>query len=411
MSKAILVNCRAILPDKIVDNAAVGISHGKIIFIKEAGANGEYEFNDSEYKDYQIIDLFGSLLAPGYIDLHVHGGLGADFYDGGRDNIKIITNYFARHGTTTLFATITTADMGRMERAMEDIINFIEDKSFSTGASIGGIYVEGPFCNVKRKGTFKAEYLLMPDTALMKSWIKAYGKHLKFIGLAPELEGSGEVIELLLENGIMPCIAHSDATCDEALKAIELGATHVTHCYNAMSGLHHREPGIVGTVLVDPRVTTEIICDFHHVHPMAIKLLLSCKMPEKVCLITDAMRATGLPDGEYVISEQKAVLKDGQVKIGGTTLAGSVLTMERAVKNVYQLGYGLTDVIKMATLTPAKIAGIDREVGSIEVGKDADLIVLNDNLDVCATLLKGETWLIDSSKGDQMFEILKEQVG
>jgi len=395
-----------------LDDAAVGISGGKIIFIKEAGTNAKYDLNDSECKDFQIIDLFGSYLAPGYIDLHVHGGKGADFYDGGRDNIKTITNYFALHGTTTLYATITTADIGRMEKAMEDIIEFIEGKSFPSGASIGGIYVEGPFCNVKRKGTFKAEYLLMPDTALMERWIKAYGRYLKLIGLAPELEGSAEVIELLVENGIKPCIAHSDATSDEALKAIELGATHVTHCYNAMSGLHHREPGIVGTVLVDPRVTTEIICDFHHVHPMAIKLLLNCKLPEKVCLITDAMRATGLPDGEYVISEQKAVLKDGQVKIGGTTLAGSVLTMDRAVKNVYQLGYRLTDVIQMATLTPAKIAGIDGEVGSIEVGKDADLIVLNDKLDVCATLLKGETWLIDSSEGDQKIaEKLKKQVG
>jgi len=384
----LLYNCTAITPDKIIEDAVVGISNNRIEYIGD-----NKDLLNKEIKTTKKVDLKGYYLAPGFIDLHVHGGNGFDFFDSDHYGYEKITEFYARHGTTTLLATITTGNFQRMTAAIQNLAAYIDKRENVQGATIAGMYIEGPFCSVDRKGTFKEEYLLNPSWETIKRWVENYGDKIVFIGIAPELPGAEKVIRKMISNGIKPCIAHSNATFDEAKKAIELGVYHSAHFYNGMRPFHHREPGLLSAILLNQDTTTELICDYYHVHPAAIEILLKLKTPSNVCLVTDGMRAVGLHDGKYTISEQTAVVKKGRVTIDNKTLAGSVLTMEQAVKNLFNLGYSLQDTIRMATSTPAKIAGIESERGGIEKGKIADLVVLKKDLTVWATLLNGSQWI------------------
>lgn len=384
----LLYNCTAITPEEIITDAVLGIANKRIEYIgqNKNPLNGKIKFTKK-------IDLKGFYLAPGFIDLHVHGGNGFDFFDSDHYGFKKITEFYARHGTTTLMATITTGCFKRMTSAIQNVAAFMDNEESLQGANIAGIYIEGPFCNIKRKGTFREEYLLTPSWEFIKPWVEDYGDKIAFMGLAPELPGAERVIKSLISRGIKPCIAHSNATFDETKKAIELGVCHSAHFYNGMRPFHHREPGLLSAIFLNQDTTTELICDYYHVHPAAIEILLKLKTPSSVCLVTDGMRATGLPDGKYSISEQTAVVEKGRVTIDNRTLAGSVLTMEQAVKNLFKLGYSLQDTIRMATSTPAKIAGIEHERGTMKKGKVADLVVLKNDLTVWATLLNGSQWI------------------
>ena len=395
----LLYNCTAITPREVIKNAVLGIKNKRIEYIGQSTNLLEDKIIVTEQ-----IDLKGRYLAPGFIDLHVHGGNGFDFFDSDHYGFNKITEFYAQHGTTTLMATITTGCFERMTSAIQNIATFIDNNKSLHGANIAGIYIEGPFCNIKRKGTFREEYLLSPSWKLIKPWVKDYGDKIAFMGLAPELPGADKVIEKLISNGVKPCIAHSDATFDETKKALDLGVHHTAHFYNGMRPFHHREPGPLSAILLNEGVTTELICDYYHVHPAAIEILLKLKTPSRVCLVTDGMRAAGLPDGEYMISEQTAVVEKGRVTIDNRTLAGSVLTMEQAVKNLFKLGYSLQDTIYMATSTPAKIAGIELERGSIEKGKIADLVVLKDDLTVYTTLLNGSQWINNTAQPKEVGE-------
>lgn len=389
----VLFNGTAVTPEKTIPDAVVAVSGGRITYLGQSMAEAKQQYSSARY-----LDLNGFYLAPGFIDLHVHGGNGADFYDAEEKGFSTITEFYAQSGTTALLATVTTGSLERMALAIERVATFIQSGGSPLGAHVAGIYLEGPFCNVKRKGTFKPEYLLLPDWKIIEPWIKNYGRWITFLGLAPELPGANLVIDNLRHFGVRPCVAHSDASFTEMEDAINRGVCHATHLFNGMRVFHHREPGLATAILLNDEVTAELICDFHHVHEAAIRLLLKCKKPKNVCLITDGMRAEGLPDGNYLISEQMAVLKNGRVMIGNDTLAGSALTMEQAVKNMVKLGFGMSEVIQMATATPARVAGISQERGSIEKGKIADLVILDQELSVLATLLRGTNWVFKPGK-------------
>ncbi|MTI94551.1 MAG: N-acetylglucosamine-6-phosphate deacetylase [Firmicutes bacterium] len=383
MTEFLLTAKRALTPNEKVSPAALAVRDGRIIYCGPDAEQARKLVPRAEQFDFP-----DATLAPGFVDLHVHGALGLDFYDCPPGRIGEVTAFFARHGTTTLLATITTGDLAQMERAVTALAAYSSDPN-PEGSWMPGVYLEGPFVSEARRGTFRPEYLRMPDWQLLASWVERFPGLFRFVGLAPELPGADIVIERLRAAGISVCICHTDASHRDLSRAVDLGASHITHFYNGMRPFLHRDPGVVGGVLAGADVSAELVCDYHHVHPLAIDVLMCCLGPGRVCLITDAMRATGCPPGEYIISEQIAVVRNGKAVIGANTLAGSILTMDQAVRNMLALGYGEQDVITMASATPARIAGLD-DRGSLAPGQVADIVILDSEYQVLATLLAGK---------------------
>jgi len=335
------------------------------------------------------IDAGGNYIVPGFIDVHVHGGGGADTMDGSVDAISRIARTHCRYGTTSFLPTTMTV----AKECIESSLAAVKEASIkgTKGAQILGIHLEGPFINEMMKGAQNSKYIAVPDVALMKDFYKASGKLIKIVTLAPELQGSRELICWLFKNNIVASAGHTNAVYEEIEDAIKSGLAHVTHTFNAMTGLHHRKPGVAGAALAFPELAAELIADGIHVHPAVMRIIVNAKGKDKVILITDAIRATGLPPGRYdlggqevIASKTKAMLKDG-------TLAGSVLTMNMAVKNmIYKVGVSLEDAICMATYNPAKCIGIENTKGSITTGKDADIVILDKKFETQKTIVKGE---------------------
>lgn len=372
-------------PDQYLEPAVVAVKDGRIVYAGTDVGQARKEAPGASVRAFP-----GCTLAPGFIDLHAHGAVGRDFYDCPGEAISEITDFFARQGTTTLLATVTTGKREQMGAAIAKIASCM--KTSGSGACIGGIYLEGPFCSHVRRATFLPQYLLEPDWSVLAPWVEQWGWAIKFVGLAPELPGATEVIKELQARHIRPCICHSDGGQADWEKARALGVAHLTHFYNGLAPFHHRNPGIVGGVLAQGEVTAELIADLYHVQPMTIDILLRCLGPQNICLVTDAMRALGCPPGEYTISEQRAVVRDGKALIDNNTLAGSLLTLAQAVRNMLALGYGEKEVLAMATKTPARAAGFaDR--GELKPRLMADLVFLDGEYQVAATVIGGELFL------------------
>ncbi len=340
--------------------------------------------------DEEVIDAKGKMVFPGFIDLHIHGGHGIDICDQNAD-LKTFCEYQLKHGTTSLLLTTRTMETNKIESTLLRLKESIDYLSRFNKINILGIHLEGPFLSQKYKGAQNPENLQAPSKEILKKWMQISGNNMRMITLAPELENAEEVIKFLKQNGIVVSAGHSDATYDQMEEAINWGVSHVTHFFNGMRGFHHREPGILGASLLSDKVTTEIILDTIHSHPMAAKLLVKNKKAEGVALITDSVRATGMADGEYVTEDRMLCVKDGIVRNSEGNLAGSTLTMNEAVKNVIELlQLPYPEVAQMASLTPATILGIDHEKGSIEVGKDADIVILNSDFEVEYSICEGE---------------------
>lgn len=330
------------------------------------------------------LDARGLYVSPGFIDIHCHGGAGADFMDGTIEAVITIANSSLVHGVTTLLGTILTAPIEKMRRAMAAILEARDER-------VAGIYVEGPFFSPLRKGAQSTRHLLQPSLRIYESLVDGFRDKIKIFALAPELPGAREVIRRLKEDGIRPSLAHSDATFEETKEAIELGIEHFTHFFNGMRGFHHRDPGAVGAAFLTPCVTLELIADGIHVHPEAVKFLVTTKGIDNICLITDAIRATGLEDGEYMLGDQRVRVQEGIARlIEGHSLAGSTLTMDQAIRNMVRFGVPLPDAVRAATLVPARVLGLEPRKGSLEIGKDADLVLLDMDLNVKVVLIRGE---------------------
>ena len=335
------------------------------------------------------IDAGGNYIVPGFIDVHVHGGGGADTMDGSVEAISRIARTHCRYGTTSFLPTTMTV----AKDCIESSLAAVKEASIkgTKGAQILGIHLEGPFINEMMKGAQNSKYIEAPDVALMKDFHKASGGLIKIVTLAPELQGSKELISWLCANKIIASAGHTNAVYEEIEDAVKSGLSHVTHTFNAMTGMHHRKPGAVGAALAFPELAVELIADGIHAHPAVMRIIVNAKGKDQVILITDAIRATGLPPGRYdlggqdvIASKTKAMLKDG-------TLAGSVLTMNMAVKNmIYKVGVPLEDAICMATYNPAKCIGMENTKGTIAPGKDADIIILDKNFETRKTIVKGE---------------------
>ena len=331
----------------------------------------------------------GAIVLPGFVDQHIHGAGGSDGMDGTVADLEIIAKTVAEEGTTSFLATTMTQSVENITKAMQAVKEYREGEH--DGARVVGIHLEGPFIAPAFKGAQPLEYVAKPDVDVFKAYNEASGNAIKIVSLAPEVEGSEELIAYLTENGIVSSIGHTGAKCADIEKAIAKGASNVTHTYNAQTPLHHREIGTVGSAMLFDELNCELICDTIHVSVPAMRLLVKNKPADKLSLITDAMRAKGIPDGVSELGGQVVYVKNGEARLEDGTLAGSVLRMNRAVQNmVEKVGVPFTQAVDYATINPARMVGIDGEAGSIAVGKRADFTVLNANYDVLCTVVGGK---------------------
>ncbi|MBO7187753.1 MAG: N-acetylglucosamine-6-phosphate deacetylase, partial [Clostridia bacterium] len=343
--------------------------------------------------DIEEIERFSSsaIIVPGFIDEHNHGADGGDAMDGSVEALSKIANAVSKEGTTAFLATTMTQSPENITKALNAVKDYIQN-DFKEGAKILGVHLEGPFISPKHIGAQPLEYVVNGSVETFKKYFQASGNSIKIVSLAPEMEGAEELIAFLKEKGVIASIGHSGAKYSDCENSVKWGVSNVTHTYNAQSGLHHRDVGVVGAGLLLDELNCEIICDTIHVSVPAIKLVIKNKPKDKVTLITDSMRAKHLPDGESELGGQLVIVKNGEARLENGALAGSVLKMNDAIKNVVtKVGVSFTDAIDFATVNPAKNLGIYDKTGSIKVGKNADLVVLNkETFEVLMTIREGK---------------------
>jgi N-acetylglucosamine-6-phosphate deacetylase len=338
----------------------------------------------------ELSDLRDLSAAPGYIDIHTHGFHGHDITAGTQEDIEQMAFELPRTGVTSFFPTIATTGRDETVRQIQRAADAAEALKGAQAAEITGIRLEGPFISHAKKGAQYEPGIRPPDPIELRELAAVGRGWVKMIDYAPEEDGEGLFLATAVELGIVPCIGHTAATYEQAIAAIDGGARHSTHLFNAMSRLEHRLPGAAGALLTDTRATVEMIADGIHLHPAILKLVVGCRGTRDVALITDAVIAAGLPDGEYEFTHRKVRVADGSVRLPDGTLAGSALTLDRAVRNMVALAsVSWSDAIRMATLTPARIAGIAQRKGSIAPGMDADLLMLDDHGHVRCTWVRG----------------------
>jgi N-acetylglucosamine-6-phosphate deacetylase len=341
-----------------------------------------------------ILDFCDASIAPGYIDLHIHGSAGFDVMGEAPQALPTIETLLARHGVTTYFPTTVTASLDATLRALERLARAIEDReqqaqsAHPARAFPMGIHLEGPFISHVRSGVHPLEFLLAPTLPLFEQFWQAARGRIRMMTIAPELEGSPEVIAEAARRGVCVSLGHSDADLATTERGIVAGARHATHTFNAMRPLDHRKPGIIGGVLTDGRISADIIADGIHLDPAIVKLFAEAKGPEQTVLITDGTSATGMPDGRYRLGSLEVDVKDGKCTSNGR-LAGSVLTMDRAVRNLARYAeWELPQAVAAATRNPARAARLANK-GVLADGADADFIVLSTQGEVLRTFIAG----------------------
>lgn len=331
----------------------------------------------------------GAVVVPGFIDEHVHGAGGADVMDGSVSALSAVAETIAKEGVTTFLATTMTQSRNKIIGAMSAIKQY-RALNKATGARLDGVHLEGPFISPAYKGAQPGQFIAKPDINVFNEYNEASGNAIKIVTLAPETEGMLGFIGSLKSKGIIASIGHTAAKEQDIAAAIEYGATHITHTFNAQSPVRHRDIGAAGSALLYDSLVCEIIADTVHVSVPALKLLFKTKNRASVILVTDAMRAKGLPDGVSELGGQTVYVRGNEARLADGTLAGSVLTMNCAVKNVVeQVGADFGRAIDSATINPAKALGIDKETGSVELGKRADFAVLSKSYDVLYTIRDG----------------------
>ena len=365
-------------------------------FISAVSSQGEVEIP----KNATVIDFTresrDAILAPGFVDIHMHGGAGLDVMRAAPAELTRLNKFLTTHGVTGYFATTVAAPLDQTCAALERIAEAIEaapsvgTNGDSVQARPLGIHLEGPFLSHKRRGVHPPENLLEPTIQIFERlWQAAHG-HVRMMTIAPELPGAIEVIAEAARRKVCVSIGHSDAIMEGARAAVKAGARHATHTFNAMRPLDHREPGIIGEVLTNEELTADIIADGIHLAPEVVKLFLKAKGIERAVLITDAIAAAGMPDGNYQLGPIQVEVKSGRCTSGGS-LAGSVLTMDRAVRNIVQFAdWKLRDAVRAATLNPARAAGLAHH-GHLTPGAEANLVVLGPDGEVKRTIVRGAT--------------------
>lgn len=380
----LIKNIRIITPYEVLDGYSVVIDGVKII-------NIDLEENIKADLISETIDGEGKFLSPGFIDIHNHGNSGYDFMDGTEEAIDKIGQFHLMNGVTSYLGTVLTSSYDDICNAVQNIANY-KNKDYLS--QLLGIHLEGPFLSVQKKGAQPEMHIKEPELEFIKKIKNISLNKLKMVSIAPEKRGAVEIIDYLKLNNITVAMAHSNATYDEAKNGINHGATVTTHLFNGMRDFNHREPGIIGASLLDDRVYCEIIYDRIHLHDGAVLIALKTKGADNIISVSDAMRASGLEDGMYELGGQRVTVNMGAARLESGNLAGSTLNLRNAVYNmVHFLNIPMQDAVKMATLSPAKAIGVDSNKGSIEIGKDADLLFLDNDINILSVMVGGH--LID----------------
>jgi len=382
--RIIIINGTIITPFHLVSGKAIIVEKGRIREIVN-----EEELSTATLTGAEVIEGKDKFIVPGYIDIHVHGGGGSDVMDGDYEAINQVAIAHSHFGTTSFLPTTMTMSKDKIIRSLLSICEAV--KKGTAGAEILGIHMEGPYINPEKKGAQKEDDIKKISLEEFLEFNQASGNLIRLVTIAPEMLGAIGLIKYLYKQGIIVSVGHTNATYVQTQAGIQAGLSHVTHVFNAMRELHHREPGVVGAALTSPELTVEVIADGIHIHPIVLKILTKIKEGEKIVLITDAMRAAGLKDGTYDLGGQEVIVAKGQARLKDGTLASSVLTMDKAVKNmVNKVGIQLPKAIQMASFNPAKSIGIDDKKGSLEPGKDADIVILNKNLETELSIVAGK---------------------
>ncbi|MBO0473813.1 N-acetylglucosamine-6-phosphate deacetylase [Enterococcus ureasiticus] len=348
----------------------------------EASETNAFSNEDMDHR----IDGQSQLLIPGMIDVHIHGANNFDMMDGTTKSIQEVSKKCLETGCTGFLVTSVTSSL---EALLTMIDRTKEVVGHEIGAKILGIHLEGPYLNVKRKGMQDPNYLRNPDLKEMDMIFERAGDLIKMVTVAPELPGCLELITYLKQKNVVVAIAHSDATYEEAQAAFQQGASHITHCFNAMPPIHHRAPGLVTAALENDTVSVQAIVDGIHLHPGIVRLLHKIKGADGVVLITDALQAMGVGDGAYEFGGHHVTVENGVARLNDGTLASSTVTMNEALRLSVEMGIPLEDAIKMGSTTPATILG-EKKLGKIAVGYDADLILLDKEFCVVEKIVKGQ---------------------
>ncbi|MEU3333521.1 N-acetylglucosamine-6-phosphate deacetylase [Streptomyces sp. NPDC006668] len=379
-STKVLAGARVVLPTGVVQDGRVVVEDTRIA--ATAAENAE------------VVDVSGHWLVPGFVDIHNHGGGGASFTSGTVDEVLHGIHTHRLHGTTTLVASTVTGDMDFLAQRAGLLSELAEQ------GDVAGIHFEGPFISPCRKGAHSEELLRDPDPAAVRKLVDAARGKAKMVTLATELPGGIDSVRLLAEQGVIAAIGHTDATYEQTVEAIGAGATVATHLFNAMPQIGHRAPGPITALLEDERITVELIDDGTHLHPASLQLAFHHAGAGRVAFITDAMDAAGFGDGRYMLGPLEVEVSEGVARlVEGGSIAGSTLTLDRAFKRAVTVdGLSVEDVVAAISANPARLLGMDDRIGSLEAGKDADLVVLDHQFDLKGVMRRGE-WVVDPQLG------------
>jgi N-acetylglucosamine-6-phosphate deacetylase len=384
MSTILLHAARALTPATEILGAGILIRDG---VIEAIGARQDMRLPSGAAE----ISASSQTAIPGFIDVHIHGAGGHDVMEGTEQAMSAVAGTLARHGTTSFVATTVTASPDDTCRGVEGIARYIAHQfaALQPKAEVLGVHYEGPFISKVRRGVHPAEWIQLPSADLLQRFLRAAAGNARILTIAPELLGAVPCMKAARDAGVVVAMGHTDATYEQARAGIAQGARHAVHVYNAMRPFSHRDSGVIGAVLTSPDVTAELIADGVHVEEAAMRILLQAKGAGRVILISDGLSATGMPDGKYMLGKLEITVSGGVCRNAEGKLAGSTLTLDRALRNVVALGIPLQDAVRMLTENPAKLLGIEFKKGALRTGADADIVLLDENLQVTNVWTRG----------------------
>nr|WP_309238136.1 N-acetylglucosamine-6-phosphate deacetylase [Streptomyces albidus (ex Kaewkla and Franco 2022)] len=375
-----LTGARVVLPGGIDDGGTLTVEGRTIV--------------ENSPEDTPALDLRGHWIVPGFVDMHVHGGGGASFSAGTAEQALTVIDTHRRHGTTTMIASTVTGELGDLAQQAGALSELVEQ------GDLAGVHFEGPFISPQRCGAHDPALLRDPDPTEVRKLVDAARGSARMMTLAPELPGGLESVRLLTDNGVIAAVGHTDSTYDATVEAVEAGASVATHLFNAMPGLNHRTPGPVAALLEDERVTVELINDGTHLHPAVLELAFGSAGAGRVAFITDAMGAAGMGDGRYPLGPLEVEVRDGVARlIEGGSIAGSTLTMDHAFRRAVTVDrLPVEDAVRALSVNPARLLGVGDRTGSLEVGKYADLVILDAGFELAGVMRQGE-WVVRPDVG------------